>query len=60
MQFLVQRCEFNQRADDLGLGVTDSDVDKQLLTIKAQYFGKDGKCDSTCEGKYQAQIKKQG
>jgi parvulin-like peptidyl-prolyl isomerase len=60
MQFLVQRCEFNQSADNLGLGVTDSDVDKQLLTIKAQYFGKDGKCDSTCEGKYQAQIKKQG
>ena len=60
MQFLVQRCEFNQQADDLGVGVTDSDVDKQLLTIKAQYFGKDGKCDATCEKKYQTQIKKQG
>jgi parvulin-like peptidyl-prolyl isomerase len=60
MQFLVQRCEFNSKADDLGVKVTEADVDKQLLQIKAQYFGKDGKCDATCEKKYQAQIKKQG
>lgn len=60
MQFLVQRCEFNQRADELGVTVTDADVDKQLQTIKAQYFGKDGKCDATCEKKYRTQIAKQG
>ena len=60
MQFLVQRCEFNQRADELGVAVTDADVDKQLQTIKAQYFGKDGKCDATCEKKYRTQIAKQG
>jgi parvulin-like peptidyl-prolyl isomerase len=60
MQFLVQRCEFNSKADDLDVKVTEADVDKQLLQIKAQYFGKDGKCDATCEKKYQAQIKKQG
>ena len=60
MQFLVQRCEFNQKADELGLKITDADVEKQLATIKAQYFGKDGKCDAACEKKYQAQIKKQG
>jgi parvulin-like peptidyl-prolyl isomerase len=60
MQFLVQRCEFDQKASELGLTITDADVDKQLQTIKAQYFGKDGKCDATCEKKYQAQIKKQG
>jgi parvulin-like peptidyl-prolyl isomerase len=60
MQFLRQRCEFNQKADELGVTVTDADIDKQLQTIKAQYFGKDGKCDATCEKKYQAQIKKQG
>lgn len=60
MQFLVQRCEFNQKADELGLKITDADVEKQLTTIKAQYFGKDGKCNATCEKKYQAQIKKQG
>jgi parvulin-like peptidyl-prolyl isomerase len=60
MQFLVQRCEFNQRADELGVAVTDADVDKQLQTIKSQYFGKGGKCDATCEKKYRAQIAKQG
>jgi parvulin-like peptidyl-prolyl isomerase len=59
MQFLVQRCEFEQKAADLGIKVNDSDVDKQLATIKAQYFGKGGKCDSTCEQKFQAELKKQ-
>ena len=59
MQLLVQRCEFNQKASDLGIKVTDSDVDNQLATIKAQYFGKNGKCDSTCEQKFQAELKKQ-
>ena len=61
MQFLVQRAEFEQKASDLGIKVTDSDVDKQLATIKAQYFGdgKSGKCDSTCEQKFQAELKKQ-
>ena len=59
MQFLVQRCEFDQKASDLGIKVTDSDVDKQLATIKSQYFGKAGKCDSTCEQKFQAELKKQ-
>jgi foldase protein PrsA len=31
-----------------------------MLTIKSQYFGKDGKCDAACEKKYAAEIKKQG
>jgi foldase protein PrsA len=60
MQFLVQRAEFEQKAADLDIEVTDADVDKQLATIKAQYFGKGGKCDSTCERKFQAELKKQG
>jgi len=62
MQFLVQRCEFEQKAADLGIKVNDSDVDKQLGTIKAQYFGdgKSGTCDSTCEKKFAAEMKKQG
>jgi parvulin-like peptidyl-prolyl isomerase len=59
MQFLVQRAEFEQKAADLGIKVTDSDVDKQLATIKAQYFGKGGKCDPTCEKKFAAELKKQ-
>jgi foldase protein PrsA len=60
MQFLVQRAEFEQKAADMDIKVTDADVDKQLATIKAQYFGKGGKCDSTCEQKFQAELKKQG
>jgi peptidyl-prolyl cis-trans isomerase C len=60
MQFLVQREQFEQTAKDLGLTVSDSDVEKQMQTIKAQYFGKNGKCDAACEKKYQAEIKKQG
>jgi parvulin-like peptidyl-prolyl isomerase len=59
MQFLVQRAEFEQKANDLGIKVTDADVDKQLATIKSQYFGKGGKCDATCEQKFQAEMKKQ-
>jgi parvulin-like peptidyl-prolyl isomerase len=59
MQFLVQRCEFEQKAADLGIKVNDSDIDKQLATIKSQYFGKGGKCDATCEKKFQAEMKKQ-
>jgi foldase protein PrsA len=60
MQFLVQRCQFDQASEDLGLKITEADVDKQLATIKSQYFGKGGKCDSTCEDKYKKQIEKQG
>jgi foldase protein PrsA len=60
MQFLVQRVEFEQKADELGIEVTDADVEKQLATIKSQYFGKSGKCDDACEKKYEAQITKQG
>ena len=60
MQFLVQRAQFEQKAQELGLEITESDVDKQMLTIKSQYFGKNGKCDAACEKKYEAEIKKQG
>jgi foldase protein PrsA len=59
MQFLVQRAEFEQKASDMGLKINDSDVDKQLATIKSQYFGKNGQCDATCESKFQAELKKQ-
>ena len=59
MQYLVQRAEFEQKADDLGLKITDGDVEAQLLKIKAQYFGKGGKCDAKCEDKYRKQIAKQ-
>jgi len=60
MQFLVQREQFEQKAEELDLTISDSDVEKQMQTIKSQYFGKNGKCDAACEKKYSAEIKKQG
>jgi parvulin-like peptidyl-prolyl isomerase len=51
--FLVQRSEFDQKGDDLGISISTSQVDKRLEQIKKQYFkGNDAK--------YQAQLKKQG
>ena len=40
MQILTQRCQFEQKAKDLGLTITAADVTKELQKIKAQYFGK--------------------
>ena len=60
IQFLVQRAEFDQKADELGLKISDADVDKQLEQIKTQYFGKNGKCDAACEGKFHKQLEDQG
>ena len=60
MAYLIQRSEFEQKADDLGIKVTDQDVTDKLNKIKAQYFGVKGKCDAACEAKYQKQLKTQG
>ena len=53
MQYLVQETELEQKANDMGVAVTDKDVTKRLAQIKQQYFGGD-------EKKYQAQLKSQG
>lgn len=53
MQFLVQRAEFEQKAEDLGVEVTDKQVEDRLTQIKKQYFGGD-------EKKYEAQLSAQG
>jgi parvulin-like peptidyl-prolyl isomerase len=53
MQYLVQESELEQKAKDMGVTVTDSDVAARLKQIKQQYFGGD-------EKKYQAQLKAQG
>jgi foldase protein PrsA len=53
MQYLVQQSELEQKAKDLGITVTDKDVDARLKQIKKQYFG--GK-----ESEYQKQLKAQG
>jgi parvulin-like peptidyl-prolyl isomerase len=49
---LVQQAEREAKAGDMGIKISDSDVDKRLAQIKKQYF--QGK-----EARYQAQLKKQ-
>jgi foldase protein PrsA len=50
---LVQREQFEQKAEDLEVNVTEKQVDARLVQIQKQYFGGDRK-------KYQAQLKAQG
>ena len=53
MAYLVQERELEQKGKDLGVQVTDSDVDKQIAKIKKQYFGGSQKA-------FDAQLKQQG
>jgi parvulin-like peptidyl-prolyl isomerase len=53
VEFLVQRQEFAQRAKELGITISDKQVEDRLAQIKKQYFG-------SSEKKYQAQLKTQG
>jgi parvulin-like peptidyl-prolyl isomerase len=53
LSFLVQRAEFDQKAKDLGVSVSDTQVDARLGQIKKQYFG-------GSEKRYKAQLKQQG
>ena len=50
---LVQQAEREDKAADMGVELSDEDVDKRLAQIKKQYFG-------GSEKKYKAQLKKQG
>ena len=53
VQFLVQRAQFELKADDLDIDVTDAEVTKRLGEIKKQYFG-------GSEKRYKEQLKQQG
>jgi foldase protein PrsA len=53
VQFLVQRRQFEQAAAEMGIEVTDQQVEDRLEQIKKQYFGGDQK-------KYEKQLKEQG
>src|SRR3954454_23098044 len=53
MQYLVQEAEYEQKAKDLGVTISDADVQARLAKIKKQYFG-------GSQTKYQAQLKAQG
>lgn len=52
VQFLVQRVQFEQKAEELGIEITDKELDARLADIKKQYF--DGS-----EKKFQDQMKQQ-
>ena len=53
MQFLVQRAQFAQKAEELDVEVTDKQVNDRLAQIKKQYFKND---DAT----YKKQLAEQG
>jgi parvulin-like peptidyl-prolyl isomerase len=53
VQYLVQRIEFEQEADKLGVTVSDKEISDRLAQIKKQYFG--GK-----ESRYKQQLAQQG
>jgi parvulin-like peptidyl-prolyl isomerase len=53
VQFLVQRTQFELKADDLDIDVSSAEVTKRLGEIKKQYFG-------GSEKRYKQQLKQQG
>ena len=53
LEILTQREEYEQEANDLGIEVSDSDVEKRLEQLKKQYFAGN-------EKRYQAQLKESG
>jgi foldase protein PrsA len=53
MQFLVQRSQFEQRAEDMGIDVSDKQVEDRLKQVKQQYFQGN-------EARYQKQLAQQG
>jgi parvulin-like peptidyl-prolyl isomerase len=53
MAYLVQESELEQKGKDLGVEISDADVDKQIKQIKQQYFGGNEKA-------FEAQLKQQG
>ena len=50
---LIQRAEFEQEAEDLGVDVSDEDVDKRLDQLKKQFYG-------GSEERYRKTLKQQG
>jgi foldase protein PrsA len=64
IQFLVERSEYKQEADDLGIKVSDKDIEDRLNQVKQQYFvnppGQKPASKAEVEKRYQAQLKAQG
>jgi foldase protein PrsA len=53
VQYLVQRVEFQQEAQKLGVTVSDKEINDRLDKIKKQYFG-------GSDSRYKKQLKQQG
>ncbi len=53
LQLLVQRVQFEQKAEELGVSVSDKEVDERLQRVLTQYFGGSQK-------KYEDSLKQQG
>ncbi len=53
LQFLVQRVQFQQKAKELGISVSDDEVDERVKRVLTQYFGGSQK-------KYENSLEKQG
>ncbi len=53
LQFLVQRVQFEQKAEELGVSVSDKEIDERLKRVITQFFGGSQK-------KYEQSLKKQG
>ncbi len=53
IKYLVQRDEFSQKADELGIKITDKDFQARLKQVKLQ-------CCGGSEKKYQAELAQQG
>jgi parvulin-like peptidyl-prolyl isomerase len=53
VQYLVQRVEFSQEADKLGVTVSEKEIAARLTQIKKQYFG-------GSESRYKKQLAQQG
>jgi foldase protein PrsA len=64
IQFLVERSEYSQKAKELGVKVTDKDVEDRLNQVKQQYFvnppGQKPASKSQIDQRYNAQLKAQG
>src|SRR5215211_6304582 len=52
VQYLVQRAQFEEKAEELGIVITDKQIDDELAKIKKDFFQDD-------DAKMQAQLKKQ-
>jgi parvulin-like peptidyl-prolyl isomerase len=53
LQFLVQRVQFEQKAEELGVSVSDKEIDERVQRVLTQFFGGSQK-------KYEDSLEKQG